>query len=380
MTQPPTDPGHRVASVADEALHGSYCPKMCTFACPVEAATGRDDAVPWSFHRTVSDLAVGRLPLAQEVGARLTACSGCLACRVPCAFDQDVPAQVRAGRAALVDAGVADDTVSEVLARVADGHSPTGSPLPVPPDADRDPTTLVVAGCRDDAASLEAVVTVLRAAGERVAVTVPEGCCGALLDDLGAVEAATTAGTALAAAIADRLTSDAEATEAGREGGVTVVASDPHCLPALRAAGLTATDLASHLDAAVAGGRLRLTGAPWRATWHDPCVLARGEGVTAAPRRVLTAAGADLVEAEHHGERTGCSGAGLGLDLLDPAAADATAVARAAELRAAPVVTGCARAADRLRAAGVRVTDLASALVAHLEPTEPTEPRDGSTP
>jgi Fe-S oxidoreductase len=376
VTESPTDAGHRVASVADEALHGSYCPKMCTFACPVTSATGRDDAVPWSFHRTVSDLAVGRLPVAPEVGARLTACSGCLACRVPCAFDQDVPAQVRAGRAALVDAGVADDTVREVLARVADGRSPTGSPLPVAPHADRDPTTLVVAGCRDDAANLEAVVTVLRAAGERVTVTVPEGCCGALLDDLGAVDAATTAGAALAAAIADRLT-DTGGAAADREGGVTVVASDPHCLPALRAAGHAATDLASHLDAAVADGRLRLSGAPWRATWHDPCVLARGEGVTAAPRRVLTAAGADLVEAEHHGERTGCSGAGLGLDLLDPVAADATAAARAAELRTAPVVTGCARAADRLRAAGVIVTDLASALVAHLEPTDP---RDGSTP
>ncbi len=87
--------------VAAAATHGSFCPKMCTFACPVTAATGRDDAVPWSLHRTVADLADGRLPLADddgEVFARLTACTGCLGCQVPCTFDQDVPAQVRPRR------------------------------------------------------------------------------------------------------------------------------------------------------------------------------------------------------------------------------------------------------------------------------------------
>jgi dimethylglycine catabolism B len=379
VTTPPTDAaGPHVAAVADEALHGSYCPKMCTDACPVTSATGRDDAVPWGFHRTVSDLAAGRLPVVPELATRLTACTGCLACRVPCAFDQDVPAQVRAGRAALVDAGAAAPTVAAAVAAVEDGRTPAGAaPLPAPA-SDDDPTTLVVAGCRDTTASLEAAVAVLRAAGERVAVEVPRGCCGALLDDLGAADAATTARTALATSVADHTVDTLEAA-IDREDAVTVVATDPHCLPSLRAAGLTALDLPSHLDAAVTDGRLRLDGAPWVATWHDPCVLARGEGVTAAPRRVLAAAGADLVEAEHHGARTACSGAGLGLDLLDPAAATATAGARASELGAAPVVTGCARAADQLRAAGVEVTDLASAVAARLAHHDPSDPRDGST-
>jgi dimethylglycine catabolism B len=357
--------GAAVGEVAGDALHGSYCPKMCTFACPVTSATGRDDAVPWSFHRTVSDLATGRLPVVAGVADRLTACSGCLACRVPCVFDQDVPAQVRAGRAALVEAGQAPAAVDAAIEAVAGGLAPTGRQLPTAPAGDPDPTTLLVAGCRDDATSLDAAATVLRAAGERVAVHVPDGCCGALLDDLGARAAAADARERLATA--------------NRSAPDQVVATDPHCLGALRDAGLPATDLASALDAAVGDGRLAFAGDErWAATWHDPCVLARGEGVTQEPRRVLTAAGAELREAEHSGERTGCSGAGLGLDQLDAAAADATAARRAVELGDGPVVTGCARARDQLVGAGVDASDLATALVRHLA-DDPTRD-DRSTP
>jgi fumarate reductase (CoM/CoB) subunit B len=355
VTAPRTDAaGPAVADVAGDALHGSYCPKMCTFACPVTAATGRDDAVPWSFHRTVSDLAAGRLPLVPEVAGRLTACSGCLACQVPCAFDQDVPSQVRAGRSALVDAGTAPAAVTDAIAHVVAGRTPTGAPLPsLPADDEGDVTALLVAGCRDDAATLAATVTVLRAAGERVAVRVPDGCCGALLDDLGARDAAADAQLRLA---------DLRDVAPAR-----VVATDPHCLGALRDAGLPALSLVSYLDDAVADGRLTFpAGDAWAVVWHDPCVLARGHGIVDAPRRILAAAGAELTEPERTGERTGCSGAGLGLDQLDPDAADATAAARARDLGDGPVVTGCARAERRLAAAGVDVTDLAAALARRL--------------
>jgi Fe-S oxidoreductase len=357
--------GPHVAAVADDAEHGSYCPKMCTHACPVVSATGRDDAVPWGFHRTVSDLASGRLPLVPAVADRLTACTGCLACRVPCAFDQDVPAQVRAGRAALVDAEVAPLAVTAAIDHVASGRTPEGQlpldPPAVPAVAGDAPRVHLVVGCRDDAQELADTVAVLAAAGDRVEVAVPAGCCGALLDDLGATDAAATARSRLA----------------GPAEGATVVATDPHCLPALRAAGLAATDLTSHLDRALTEGRLVLArGDAFAATWHDPCLLARGEGVTAAPRRLLTAVGAQLTEPEHHGERTSCSGAGLGFDVLDPVAADAVAGARVRELGPGTVVTGCARARQRLAAAGADVRDLAGTLRDHL--AAPTDDRSPS--
>jgi Fe-S oxidoreductase len=46
------------------------------------------------------------------------------------------------------------------------------------------------------------------------------------------------------------------------------------------------------------------------ATFHDPCYLARGRGITAAPRKILHAAGVAVTEAAHHGQNTQCCGAG----------------------------------------------------------------------
>jgi Fe-S oxidoreductase len=46
------------------------------------------------------------------------------------------------------------------------------------------------------------------------------------------------------------------------------------------------------------------------ATYHDPCYLARGRGITAAPRQILRSCGVSLTEAAHHGQNTRCCGAG----------------------------------------------------------------------
>ena len=47
-----------------------------------------------------------------------------------------------------------------------------------------------------------------------------------------------------------------------------------------------------------------------KVTLHDPCYLARGRGVVAEPREVLSATGAELVEMPHHAADTFCCGAG----------------------------------------------------------------------
>jgi Fe-S oxidoreductase len=49
---------------------------------------------------------------------------------------------------------------------------------------------------------------------------------------------------------------------------------------------------------------------PLLATYHDPCYLARGQGITAAPRKILRACGVSLAEAAHHAQNTRCCGAG----------------------------------------------------------------------
>lgn len=54
-----------------------------------------------------------------------------------------------------------------------------------------------------------------------------------------------------------------------------------------------------------------------RVTYHDPCYLARYSKVTAAPREVLAAIGADLVEMPRNGANTFCCGAGGGRIWMD---------------------------------------------------------------
>ncbi len=49
-----------------------------------------------------------------------------------------------------------------------------------------------------------------------------------------------------------------------------------------------------------------------RVTYHDPCYLARYNRITEAPRKLIEASGAELVEMPRHGTNTFCCGAGGG--------------------------------------------------------------------
>jgi fumarate reductase (CoM/CoB) subunit B len=337
-------------AVVTDATLGSWCPKLCTFACPVHEATGRADAVPWQFHRQVTSLATGeRTP--REVAPSLVACTGCLGCRTACEHDLDVPDQVRAARAVAPPRTPAATAALDHLAagRRPDGTDSAAGDGPASPET---AGTVLHVGCSDSRATLEAARRLLEAAGHDV-VVIDDGCCGQLATDLGSPDIAT----------------DRHQRRRGQLAGAgQVVTLDPHCSSALEAAapGAAILDLWTVLDAApppFRAGRARTV------TYHDPCLLARRAQVVDPPRRLLAAAGMAIVEPEHHGTHTACAGAGMGMDLLDPDAADATARRRATHLLdAAPTaVTACSRAGQRLAAAGVTVEDLACLLADCLE-------------
>ncbi len=332
------------SAVLDEARQGAWCPKLCTFACPVHEATGRADAVPWSFHRALVDLDEGRRD-APDVAPELVACTGCLACQQPCEFDQDVPAQVRAGRSI---ARPTSEAAERALEHLAAGALADGSRRSAPQTTTG---TVLHAGCHDPDEVVDAAVRLLTAAGHEVTV-VADGCCGRLADDLGDPD--------LGARRRDHRRDQLA-------GATRLVSLDPHCAPALGdATGLAVEDLWSVLAPAPPAFRADDDAAP--VAWHDPCLLAREAGVVTPPRQLLDRAGVPVHEPEHHGTGTACSGAGLGLPLLDPDAADATAAHRAGHLTDAAdrTVTGCSRAATQLRRAGVEVAELATTLADRL--------------
>lgn len=335
------------------AEHGSWCPKLCNHACPVLAATGRNEAVPWGFHRTVSDLAAGRLsPAAAADG--LHDCTGCLACRVPCVFDQDVPAQVRAGRAAVAAAGAPVPGLPEARDAVATGRSPFGVPRPELPREPAATDVTVLVGCRDTSDQVAAFAALCAAADVSARFVTPDGCCGGVLRDLGAPDAADVC----SATVLEQVASG------------TVVALDPHCLDELAPA--RPVDALTFLDGLLADGRLRFADADATAvTYHDPCLLARAPTpVVDAPRRLLAAAGCTAVEPEGHGHETVCSGAGLAYGLVDPEASIRVAADRRGDLSTgATVVTACSGARARLSDDDAPVADLFALLAARLPRT-----------
>jgi Fe-S oxidoreductase len=99
-----------------------------------------------------------------------------------------------------------------------------------------------------------------------------------------------------------------------------IFTTDPHSLNTLRNEypehGLDKpvyhyTELFADLVArGVVSLRTPLTGT--RVTYHDPCYLARYNGITEAPRKLIEATGAELVEMPRHGKDTFCCGAGGG--------------------------------------------------------------------
>jgi len=58
--------------------------------------------------------------------------------------------------------------------------------------------------------------------------------------------------------------------------------------------------------------KLAVNGSGGAFTYHDPCYLGRHNGVFEEPRRLITATGAELLEAERNRSNSFCCGAGGG--------------------------------------------------------------------
>lgn len=157
-----------------------------------------------------------------------------------------------------------------------------------------------------------AVVTCLRAAGLDVAVLgTEESCTGDPARRLGNEYVFQLLAAANVAAL-DRYGAAER----------TIVTACPHCFNTLanEYPDLGGRYLVEHHSVLIARlieeGRLpapddgaRLGG---RVAFHDPCYLARANGIVEAPRRILRAVGADLAELPRHGRGTFCCGAGGG--------------------------------------------------------------------
>jgi Fe-S oxidoreductase len=152
---------------------------------------------------------------------------------------------------------------------------------------------------------VRAMAKVLNAAGVSWGVLARETCCG---------EPARRAGNEylymeLSQQVIDSL---------GGKKVTKLLSCDPHCTrmfdvdyrqnPAFEALGVAVRHHTEFLNQVLPS--LNLQPESKKITYHDPCYLSRGRGVTDEPRELLRQIGGELVEMEHHGKRTFCCGAG----------------------------------------------------------------------
>ncbi len=151
----------------------------------------------------------------------------------------------------------------------------------------------------------QAMRQILDAAGVSWGVLARETCCG---------EPARRAGNEyLFMELSGKLVESFEGARVKK-----IVTCDPHCttmldkdyrqITAYAKLGIKVMHHSEFIEHALP--KLPLRPSRIKATYHDPCYLARGRGITDAPREILRAAGANITEATHHGRNTQCCGAG----------------------------------------------------------------------
>ena len=131
-------------------------------------------------------------------------------------------------------------------------------------------------------------------------------------------------------------------------------------------------------------GRLALKPATEMVTYHDPCYLARGRGVTKQPRALLKACGINPIEPVKHGKDVFCCGAGGAQIFITEDKSDTPngrvnheRFAQLADTGATTVAVACPYcpimlndAAQHAGRKDIRVVDIAEILVERLTPSE----------
>lgn len=175
-----------------------------------------------------------------------------------------------------------------------------------------------------------------------------------------------------------------------RHGVTRILTHCPHCLNSLRhdypqAGGqFDVIHYSQYLAELISAGRLTFPGSQTDShtgsvTFHDPCYLARVNGIVDSPRELLSHAGARLTEMPRHGCRTACCGGGGGRMWLDDAPDERVGQDRVDEVlqtATETVVVSCpfcrTMIGDGIAARGAEtlVKDLAEVMVAALDETD----------
>lgn len=369
----------------------------CTAACPaVRAGTPLDPralivSLRDRMHLEAKAEDPGTLPTLDETVPRdaLWSCTTCGACAQVCPAGISLPEIiVNMRRHQALEAGDFPEGVANALENTASVGNPWGldpyerldwaEGLDVPvAQTGVHYDVLYWVGC---AASYDrrarkiarSMVKILKAAGVNFAVMAEERCHGEFARRLGEEYLYQTA--------AQENIDNFAQYEFDR-----ILTACPHCLntlkneyPAFEGFRWPVVSHAVFIDEQMKTGRLpKIKAQELRTVYHDPCYLARINGVVEEPRLVLTAVCAELKSPAESRERTLCCGAGGGQMWIDRHGANAVNVIRLKDLRAAGtdnVAVACPHCLTMLESAkavakdadNVRISDIAEIVAAAL--------------
>jgi glycolate oxidase iron-sulfur subunit len=347
---------------------------FCLPSCPTYAELGQEPDSPRGRIYLIKALADGRVPLTDSVTEHLSLCLGCRACESACPSGVPYGHLIEAGRAeiearrpgsawrrlvrraafagllprpALLRALVAGLRLyqrsglqrlvrrSGLLRLAPAGLRTAEALLPALPPAGRGgrlPETVpargprrarvgLLHGCVQDAVFRphnEATLRCLARQGVEVLVPRAQRCCGALHAHAGEPEAARALARATIAAFeaagVEAVVVNAAGCGAHMKAYGHLLREDPAWAARAAAFARTVVDVTEYLAAQPLATPLGPL--PLRATYHDPCHLAHGQQVRAAPRALLRALpGLELVEL---GEAEMCCGSAGIYNLTEP--------------------------------------------------------------
>lgn len=351
----------------------STCPKMCRHVCPTAQGSLRESRTPSAKSAMGFLWEAGHLTLDDDVRQAFYDCCHCGLCMTHCEVEGvDVIAQTRHLRAQLVDRQEAHPSVMAWEAQVrANGRLPGvfSEVLAGFATGDDSARSLILMSMAAATWDPDVVAAVLAQAAQR----------GEAVATLGAGES-PTGGEALDLGLVALAREQAQALAAKLEAGAweRVICLDPadaltlqHDWPTL---GVTLTKPVVPLIRWLSENPVYFTETWERIAFHDSGAQARGLQETEIPRKLIRAAGAELVEPLYHGAESRCCGGDGGLPVTNPALAD-TITRQAAEalyqLGVDRVLTSCPTCTGRLRLAlgnALPVEDISVWLLRHIHP------------
>ncbi|QQR89198.1 MAG: (Fe-S)-binding protein [Myxococcales bacterium] len=87
-----------LAKFARDFTYCNYCPKLCSYSCPVSTVEGNESLSPWALMRSAGRALESETLPSEETQAAWYACTGCMRCTEHCRHGNAVPAALYTAR------------------------------------------------------------------------------------------------------------------------------------------------------------------------------------------------------------------------------------------------------------------------------------------